>query len=68
MNTLDMLYVRTASGLMVPRSAVAPPPVQPISEAEKKAYIASLPRQQRRRIEHLERKAGSPGRTRKGGR
>ena len=68
MNTLDMLYARTPSGLIVPRSVLAPPPVQEISEADKKAYIASLPRQQRRRIEHLERKAGSPGRTRKGGR
>ena len=48
MNSLDLLYARTESGLMVPRSALAPTPP---SEEDQKRAIAALPRQQRRRIE-----------------
>jgi hypothetical protein len=43
-NTLDMLYARTESGLMVPHSALAPTVPQPIAQPH-------LSRQMRRHLE-----------------
>ena len=66
MNTLDMLYTRTESGLIVPRTALESQP--PTGETFKFSQQEPLTRQQRRRLEHLQKKAGSPGRARKGSR
>lgn len=50
MDTLDMLYTRSAAGLMIPRSAVMPsaPPAPPRIEHDEPVKI---PRQQRRWLE-----------------
>jgi hypothetical protein len=51
-DTMDMLYTRTASGLIVPRSAVSSPNTAQIAPA-----VPALSRQQRR---HLERNGLAP--------